>query len=149
MFMTAAWSVGLVLMMGCAQADTQATSDDPTSPGIVLFNITSGPDDPHAVTMALQLAGHTLDAGRDAVLFFNVRGVEVPITTLPDDLAFGDRPIKELLQSLMDRGAQVHVCPHCMQALQVEESALMPGAQVTNRELLFANITSNTVVFTY
>jgi sulfur relay (sulfurtransferase) complex TusBCD TusD component (DsrE family) len=115
----------------------------------MFFNITSGPDDPHPVTMALQLAGHALDDQRSVVLFFNVRGVHVPTAQLPDTLAFGDRPIKEMLVSLMERGAEVHVCPHCMAALGVESTDLLPGAQVTNRGMLFSHLTGNTAVFTY
>ena len=147
----AAIAIGVTLLAACATSDGQTTSDEPGSgPGTVLLNITSGPaEDAHSVTMALQLAGHALDAGRKAVLFFNVRGVEVPTFALPADLAFGDRPIKELLQSLIDRGAEVHVCPHCMRALQVEEEDLITGAQVTDRDKLFSHITENTVVFTY
>jgi sulfur relay (sulfurtransferase) complex TusBCD TusD component (DsrE family) len=99
--------------------------------------------------MALQLAGHSLDAGRTTVLFFNVRGVTTPTSAFPDDLAFGDRPIKELLSSLMERGAEVHVCPHCMAALAVVESDLLPGAQVTDRDALFGHMGSQTVVFSY
>ena len=99
--------------------------------------------------MAMQLAGHSLDDGREVVLFFNLQGVLVPTEQLPDTLAFGERPIKEMLTDLMARGAQVHVCPHCMGALGVESEDLLPDAQVTTRELLFAKLTNNTVVFTY
>jgi predicted peroxiredoxin len=115
----------------------------------MFFNITSGPEDPHPVTMALQLAGHALDDERPVVLFFNVRGVHVPTVQLPDTTAFGDRPIKELLTGLVERGAEVHVCPHCMAALGVEATDLIEGAQVTNRDMLFAHLQGNTAVFTY
>jgi predicted peroxiredoxin len=120
------------------------------APPTTILNITSsGEEDPHAVTMALQLAGHSLDAGRTTVLFFNVRGVTIPTVAFPETLSFGDRPIKELLTSLMERGAEVHVCPHCMAALEVSEADLLPGAQVTNREALFGHMGDHTVVFTY
>lgn len=128
-------------------------AEDPAAPphnGIFLLNITSSPiDDPHSVTMALQLAGHALDAGREVVLFFNVRAVMVPTTGLPDDLAFKAEPIKKLLASLIERGAVVHVCPHCMHALGVEAKDLLPGAMVTDREKLFSKIGAETVVFSY
>lgn len=117
---------------------------------IVMFSITSDPvADPHSVTMALQLAGHSLDAGRDVVLFFNVRGTATPTRTLPEDLAFHADPIASLLRGLIGRGAQVHVCPHCMEALGVAEADLIEGARVTTRDALFAKIGPETVVFTY
>jgi len=147
-------AVGLMFVasvfVGCAQtgnAENQDTDSANATP--ILFNITSGPDDPHPVTMALQLAGHALDDGRSVLLFFNVRGVRIPTTQLSDTLAFGDRPIKEMLVDLMARGAEVQVCPHCMAALGVEETDLIPGAVVTNRDLLFSHLHGNTAVFSY
>jgi intracellular sulfur oxidation DsrE/DsrF family protein len=68
---------------------------------------------------------------------------------LPADLAFKDKPIKVLLAKLIERGAEVHVCPHCMKALEVEPEDLIDGAFVTNREKLFSRVGSNTVAFSY
>jgi predicted peroxiredoxin len=140
-----------VSLGGCTTPEPAETAPPQTvDPQTMILNITSdGEEDPHAVTMALQLAGHALDAGRTTVLFFNVRGVTTPTLAFPETLAFGDRPIKELLTSLIERGAEVHVCPHCMEALEVNEADLLPGAQVTNREALFGHMGGQTVVFTY
>ena len=46
-------------------------------------------------------------------------------------------------------GVDVHVCPICMKALNVEESVLMKGAKVTTRPGLFANICAKAAVLTY
>jgi predicted peroxiredoxin len=142
---------GLLVVFGCKEQDRSARNAAATGePQIMFFNIISGAEeDPHSVTMALQLAGHALDAGREVVLFFNVRGVGVPTTALADDLAFHAAPVKELLHDLMQRGAEVHVCPHCMAALDVKEADLVPGAIVTDREKLFARLGPETNVFTY
>ncbi len=139
-----------VVLAGCAQSgQSSGAASESDGPTPIFFNITSGPEDPHPVTMALQLAGHALDDQRSVVLFFNVRGVHIPTGELSDTLAFGDRPIKEMLAGLIGRGAEVHVCPHCMSALGVEETDLIDGAQVTTRDLLFAHLQGNTAVFTY
>jgi len=141
-------ALAVFIVVACAapaSSDGAVSSDPPT----MFFNITSGPDNPHPVTMALQLAGHSLDDGREVVLFFNVQGVHVPTNELSETLAFGDEPIKMMLAGLIERGAHVHVCPHCMAALEVEEADLVEGAQVTTRESLFAHVHSNTTVFTY
>jgi len=117
---------------------------------VMVFNITSGPtEDAHSVTMAMQLAGHCLDAGREVVLFFNVRGVTIPTEGLSPDLSFKDEPIKELLAGLIEKGAELQVCPHCMQAMSVEEEDLIEGAEVTNADLLFSRLGPNSIVFTY
>lgn len=131
-------------------AETAEQAADKNETQIIVFNITSGPmEDTHAVTMALQLAGHALTDGREVVLFFNVRGVRVPNTDLPSDLAFKAEPISSLLADVMKRGAEVHVCPHCMHALDVKPEELIPDVIVTDREKLFSKIGNNTVVFTY
>jgi len=143
--------LGLIVVAGfmLSGQEKSRTHSGAKSP-VLLLNITSGAtEDPHAVTMALQLAGHGLEDGREVVLFFNVRGVSVPTVDLPADLAFIDKPIKELLTRLIEQGAEVHVCPHCMKALKVDDSDLIKGAVVTSREKLFSKLGSNTVVFSY
>ena len=144
-------AIGVGGLLGCGQTvNESAVVAKPVGPPIMFISITSGAiEDTHSVTMALQLAGHALDDERKVVLFFNVRAANIPTKSFPGAIAFKDKPIKELLAGLIDRGAEVHVCPHCMQALAVNPDALIKGAQVTDREALFSNITSNTVVFTY
>ena len=139
--------------LGCTtieQSQPNVVAEASSGPPVMFLNITSGAeDDPHSVTMALQLAGYALDDGRDVVLFFNVRGVDVPTIDLPGDVAFEDRPIRELLIELLDRGAEAHVCPHCMEAMDIEVDDLIPGAFVADREKLFGKPGSNIVVFSY
>ena len=144
------FTAGLIfLVAGCGQQTSQSVTRE-ADPQIVFFNLTSdAAEDPHPMTMAFQLAGHALDDGRKVVLFFNVRAVNVPTTAFPAKLAFKDKPLKDMLAGLLDRGAAAHVCPHCLKALGVDATKLVAGAQVTTREALFANIGSGTVVFTY
>jgi predicted peroxiredoxin len=145
-------ALAILLIAGCtAEVDTQVSDSlGEAAPGpVVVMNIVSGIADPHPVTMALQLAGHALDDGREVVLFFNVKGAAVPTIDLPEDLAFHDRPMKELIENLITRGASVLVCPHCMQALDIGEEDLLEGVEVASRETLFGSIHENSVVFSY
>lgn len=157
------WALLIILLLpfssGCENTSTSETvaadagsgssADDAES--FVFFNITTdGTDDPQRLDMALKLAGFSLDEGRNVVLFFNVKGVHVPATTFADDFAFADEPpIKEQLNELIERGADAHVCPVCMNALGVSEGDIIEGAQVTTRPKLFATIGPNTAVFSY
>jgi predicted peroxiredoxin len=148
-----ALTAGLLILTifagACGETEAPETAVPAPNP-VMVFNVTSGAEeDPHAVTMALQLAGHALDDGRDVVLFFNVRAVRIPTKAFPEDLAFKDRPIKALLTDLIARGAEAQICPHCMHALGVAEEDLVEGATVTDREKLFGRLGENTVVFTY
>jgi predicted peroxiredoxin len=138
----------LAFFVGSLQRPALATQsgDKPT----VLFNITSGKEDLHSVTMALQLAGHALSDGRDVVLFFNVRAPEFARADLPETFAFSDNPpIKKMIAELIARGAQPLVCPHCAGAMGVKESDFAPGMKLASRESLFGKLGPNAVVFTY
>lgn len=150
-------AVLLCCLMGCSPAvnvATQSAGTPASNTSTVLVNVTSGVEGdkgrPQAVDMALKLAGFALDEGRTVAIFFNVKGVHVPTRTLPNDFAFQDNlPIIKQLAKLIERGAEVHVCPICMKALGVESTDVMEGAQVTTRPKLFAHIGANTSVFTY
>lgn len=146
------WAVALLNVLGCSQTPpADATADSSQAAATVLLSVTSDAGaKPQSVDMALKLAGFTLDEGRRAVLFFNVKGVTIPSKSLGDEFAFQqEKPIHDQLAELIQRGADVHVCPICMKALGVAETDLIEGAHVTTRPSLFANITADTVVFTY
>jgi len=136
----------LVLGAFMARAEGRGESAKPT----LFINLTSGKEDLHAVTMAYQLAGHGLDAGREVVLFFNVRAPELVEFSLSEEFRLRDNlPLRDMLANLMKRGARVMVCPHCMGEMGVLESELVQGAEVAMRETLFAQLGPDAVVFTY
>lgn len=138
-----------LLTAGCQAPEPASLSEAEPRPGLLL-NVTADPqEDPHSVTMALQLAGHGLDDGREVVVFLNVRAVPVATADLPADLAFHADPIKDLLADLIARGAEVHVCPHCLDALGIDEASLIEGARVTTRDALFGKLGEATQVFSY
>lgn len=117
---------------------------------LMFFNLTSNVNvDPHSATMAFQLANHALNDGREVVIFFNVKGVVIPLKALDEKLAFKAKPLKELLANLVAKGARIHVCPHCMKALGVERKDLIESAMVTSKDKLFSELSSNSLVFTY
>ena len=118
-------------------------------PAMVL-NVTSGREDVHAVTMALQLAGHGLDDGREVVLFLNVRAADFARRDLSEAIAFGGNPpVKKMIAALIGRGARVLVCPHCAKVLGVAEDDIIDGARLATRESLFGALGTNSVVFSY
>jgi predicted peroxiredoxin len=143
------------LLGGCgpmhkAQTETSMASVHEVGKPILLLNVVSDPrEDPHAVTMALQLAGHALDDGRHVVLFFNVKGVNAATRSLDPELAHRAEPIGQMLADLVERGVEVQVCPHCMKAEGIRADQLIDGATKTDRATLFSRIGPNTVVFTY
>lgn len=149
--------IGAILLIGVLGADRQAAPAANANPQeadeskpCILFNITSGTADLHAVVMALQLAGHALDDGRDVVLFLNVRAPELARADLSADLKFADNPpLKEMLAALRERGAKMLVCPHCMKVQNVTKADLAEGVEVASRETLFSRLGPQTHVFSY
>lgn len=143
-------AVAALVMVAVAGAWTRSADALQAPKQTVLFNITSGKEDLHSVTMAMQLAGHALDDGRRVVLFLNVRAPEFARKDLPASFAFhGNPPVKQMLVDLMGRGAEVLVCPHCADVMGVGKEMLAEGVNLATRETLFAKLDANAVVFTY
>ncbi|MBI1314467.1 hypothetical protein GC176_24505 [bacterium] len=142
----------LIALTGCQreQPPVQLTANT-SQESIVLVSVQSDAhENPQSVDMALKLAGFSVDEGRRVAMFFNVKGVTIPVKAFPDDIGFQDNaPIKKQLADLIGRGVDVHVCPICMKALGVDKADIMEGAKVTTRPSLFANIGPDTAVFTY
>ena len=138
-------------LSGCGpSAVPQSGATSAPDNATVLLNITSGAEALQAVDMAMKLAGFSLDEGRTVAIFFNVKGVQVPTRSFPADVKFQDNlPLVQQLARLIERGAEVHVCPICMKALGVEADDVVEGAQVTTRPKLFSHIGRDTAVFSY
>ena len=152
-----ATSIALLLTTGCnTSANPPAvTSAQPNTPGSTvkkaLISITSDPQaDPQAVNMGLTFAGFCLDEGYQVAIFFNVKGTTLPTTEFPDNFAYQSHdPMKTQLNKLKKRGAELHVCPVCMNDLTINNSQIIDEAFVTSKPKLFANLGSDTMVFTY
>jgi predicted peroxiredoxin len=131
-----------VLVSGCAKSN---------GTGTVLLSVTSDANvDPQSVNMALTLAGFCLDENYTVAIFFNVKGVRIPTTDFPEDLAYGKHaPFKEQIRVLAERGAEIHVCPVCMGDLGVEADDIMESAFVTSKPKLFAHVGPHATVFSY
>ena len=143
--------VVLIGFSGCNRTATPKPAAGGSTKSTVLISVTSdATKDTQAVDMAMKLAGFSLAEGRNVALFFNVKGVTVPTKAFAADLKYKDNdPIKSQLQQVIKDGAEVHVCPICMKALEVKSEDIMQGAFVTTRAKLFANIGADTAVFTY
>ncbi|HUU82078.1 MAG TPA: DsrE family protein [Phycisphaerae bacterium] len=136
---------GLGYVAYTAQAD-QPQQDKPT----IVINLTSGKEDLHSATMALELAGHGLKDGRAVIVFLNVRAPELADKNLPATCGLADKPaIRDTITNLMQEGATFLCCPSCMKVLGVQETDLIPGVKLATRELLFGNMGADTAVFSY
>ena len=139
----------LALLATAPLAHAKPKAEEPQKAGL-LFNVTSGKEDLHKVTMALQLANHAVEDGRPVTLFLNVRAVEFASKGCSDKLAFGGNPpLTEMLAALIGKGATVIVCPHCWEAMGYGEGDLIEGATLADREKVFGPLDAGAAVFTY
>jgi predicted peroxiredoxin len=116
----------------------------------IIVDMTSGAEDLHAVWMGLALADHALADGRRAVVYLNVHAVPLGTKKADPELRFDDKPpVRKHLESLMEKGARVIVCPGCSKVHGVTAEDLLPGVTFADREKLFGPIVPNSVVFSY
>jgi sulfur relay (sulfurtransferase) complex TusBCD TusD component (DsrE family) len=95
----------------------------------LFINLTT--DDGHRVNMAFNFGGNQLKRGHELTIFMNDKAVLAAS-------ALNAEKFKEqqaTIQSLLDAGATILVCPMCMKHYGVAESDLLPGLKVGNPEL--------------
>lgn len=138
------------LLVGCAgSGSTHDAATMTDARPVVVLNVTRGLEDIKAGSMALLLAGHALDDGRQVIVFLNVHGVKLADRDLSATLASHDKPVKQLLGDLIDRGVTVLVCPACMKAADMTAADLVPGARTASRQALFGPLDDQAIVFSY
>ena len=135
-----AWMAGVMVAVaaaasvGCTSAPERAASAKEIPKPSLLINLTSGKEDPHAVTMALMLATRSQQAGRPTIVFFNVHAPPLAARDLPDSVALpGEAPVKKLLADFIRSKGRVYVCSHCLGVAGMKNEDLVDGAQPNRR----------------
>jgi predicted peroxiredoxin len=146
--------LAIAALSACAlalQQSSPASGAAPESRGTVIVSITSGQDDLFKIMSAFHLAQDALEDGRRVILYFNGRGVTVPVRRLENDLRLGrDRPVWLTLQDLMRQGAEVVVAGEAARVLGMVVEDFIPGAAIRPWSgKVFSTVDSNTLVFTY
>lgn len=95
----------------------------------LFVNLLSGPTS-HRTDMAMAFAENVLKRGHPVTVFLNDEGVKVASKS-GTEAARG----REALGKLIQGGATVIACPHCMQHYGVKESDLVEGVKLGNPEL--------------
>lgn len=102
----------------------------------VFYHISSGPDDPHKVVMALKQAVMMAE-DKDVLIYFDIKGIEVVLNDA-QDVSYPTFPTsKESLKLLMDKGVTIFACPACLKAAGKSEADLMPGVKLAEKEMFF------------
>jgi len=103
----------------------------------LMVHISSGVDEPHAIMMGLNKALKAREAGLDVFVYADVKATDIMLAKT--DIAFADFPSSQkLVNQLIDSGAQVYVCPHCLMVNGGKMNEVIPGV----RELTMDNMIS-------
>ncbi len=127
-----------VAIFGLLQAQTvqeTATPPETESDGIFI-HLTAGPEDPHRVLMALQMAAIMADS-LDVLVYADIEGVHCFLKDSPDLTYSHFPPLHTQIKALIEHQVPVMVCPGCLKAAGKSPEDLMAGIQVANKAGFF------------
>jgi predicted peroxiredoxin len=128
----------LLFLSACAHHDATLCKCASCSGALdgVFIHVSSGPDDPHSVLMALQMAvlmANTLDV----TMYFDIQGVYVLLKNA-HDIQYSHFPSSHTqIQKLVQKNVPIMACPGCMEAAGKKPEDLMPGVKVANKDTFF------------
>lgn len=126
----------LILAAAVLAVGQAAVAAEPARDG-VFIHISHGPEDPHRVLMALQMAV-LMAADRDVLVYLDIHGIEVVLAGA-EDLSFSHFPSsKTQLARLAELGVPVQACPGCLKAAGKGPQDLAPGVTVADKESFFS-----------
>jgi predicted peroxiredoxin len=119
-----------------AQPATQSSStiENQNPPQRILINLKHYTDDLHAAIMALKIANGLQDRGAEVTMLLNLEGVRLVDKNAPGDLKWGtsDASPAALLNSFLNAGGKVMVCPHCSAAVGIGPDDLREGVTMSS-----------------
>jgi len=124
-----------VLAVGCQSAGHRSDLG-PVRDG-VFVHLTKGPEDPHAVAMALKMA-NLMAADRGVLVYCDLKGINTILKDAPDITFPPFESSHAQIRSLLDKSVPIYACPGCLKALAKTPSDLMPGVRVAEKEAFFA-----------
>ena len=130
--------LALAFIVACQPSAENTVVEEPVEPLTdgVFIHITNGPDNPHEVLMALQMAVMMVET-QDVLVYFDIDGAQVVLKD-SEDLTFSHFPSSHTqIKKLADLGVTMMACPGCLKAIGKTGDDLMPGVTVAERETFF------------
>lgn len=120
---------------GCHSADVRSNLA-PHRDG-VFIHLTKGPEDPHAVAMALKMA-NLMASDRDVLVYCDLKGIRTVLNDTPDIAFTSFEPSRKQISALLEKRVPVYACPGCLKALGKTPQDLMPGVRVAEKDAFFS-----------
>ncbi len=102
----------------------------------VFIHISHGPEDPHRVLMALNMAV-IMAADRDVLVYFDIAGIAVVLADAPDITFDGFPSSHTQLTRLQELEVPIFACPGCLKAAGKTPGDLAAGIQVAEKDAFF------------
>ncbi|MBD3217693.1 MAG: hypothetical protein GF310_05400, partial [candidate division Zixibacteria bacterium] len=127
--------LALAFIIACQPSAENTSIEEPVEPLTdgMFIHITKGPDNPHEVLMALQMAVMMVET-QDVLIYFDIDGAQVVLND-SEDLTFSHFPsLHTQIKKLADLGVTMMACPGCLKVIGKTGDDLMPGVTVAERE---------------
>lgn len=103
----------------------------------VFIHISHGPEDPHRLLMALNMAS-MMAADHPVLVYFDIKAVEAVVKDARDVQYAHFPSLKTQLAELAKRGVTLMACPGCLKAAGKSPADLAPGVQVADKAKFFS-----------
>lgn len=135
----AAITVFATFTLGCAvnpQVPAETPSASVPARDGVFLHVSSGPENPHRVLMAMKMA-ELMSAEKDVLMYFDIEGVNVLLADSAVVAHDGFTASDEQITKLIDLGVPIYACPACLAAAGKTPADLREGIQVANKDAFF------------
>jgi len=101
-------------------------------------------------SVGLTLANGAMTAGKKVGLFLTSAAIDlVRKNGVGHTHVHPMEPLKDLLQSFMDRGGDVWACPPCTTARGYDENSLIDGVVISGASVIFERIRNGAATLTF
>lgn len=99
--------------------------------GKVVINLTTGHEDAEKVTLAFLVATAALEHRRPVMMFTTKEAVRLGLPGYADAIVIPEAPpVSRLFGQFRDWGGELVLCPICVRARRLDESALIAPARI-------------------
>lgn len=119
--------------------------------GKVVINLATGHEDADRVTVAFLVATAALERRRPVAMFATKEAVRLGLPGYADAIESAEAPpVSRLFQQFRDWGGELVLCPICVRARRLDESALIEPARIGGATALWDWIgDGDATVFSY
>jgi len=99
--------------------------------GKAVISLTTGLEDPEKVTVAFLVAIGAAETGRETLMFLTKEAVRLALDGIGVGVACDGCPaLPDLMKRYEAAGGRYFVCPICFTAKNLDDSQLIPGAEI-------------------